>query len=247
MQIVLLGTGGYHPSELRHTACVMLPELGIVLDAGTSFFRVRELLRTATLDIFLSHAHLDHVIGLTYLPNVVRDKQVARVTVHAAADKLQAIQQHLYSADLFPGEPPFVSAPLETLTTLSANVKVTSFALDHPGGSQGFRVESPTGTMAYVTDTTTEIDYVSRIADVDVLIHECYFADEFAADARRSGHSCTSAVARIATAANVGMLVLVHVNPLDNDEDPLGLHVAREIFAETHLGVDGMVIDLEAT
>ncbi len=51
MQVVLLGTGGYHPSELRHTACVMLPELGIVFDAGTSFFRVRELLCTSNLDV----------------------------------------------------------------------------------------------------------------------------------------------------------------------------------------------------
>ena len=42
MKILLLGTAGYHPSETRHTACVMLPEAGIVLDAGTGFFRVRE-------------------------------------------------------------------------------------------------------------------------------------------------------------------------------------------------------------
>ena len=247
MQVVLLGTGGYHPSELRHTACIMLPELGIVFDAGTSFFRVRELLCTSTLDIFLSHAHLDHVIGLTYLGNVLREKDVARVTVHGAADKLRAIEQHLFSADLFPVEPPYVSAPLDTVTALSGDVEVTSFTLDHPGGSRGFRVDSPTGTMAYVTDTTTEIDYLSQIADVDVLIHECYFTDEFAAIARQSGHSCTSAVARIASAANVGMLVLVHVNPLNDDEDPIELDVARKIFAETHLGVDGMAIDLEAT
>ena len=51
----------------------MLPEVGVVLDAGTGFYRVREHLRTSELDVFLTHAHLDHVVGLTYLFDVVRD------------------------------------------------------------------------------------------------------------------------------------------------------------------------------
>ena len=42
MKLLLLGTSGYHPSEQRQTACLMLPEVGIVLDAGTGFFRVRQ-------------------------------------------------------------------------------------------------------------------------------------------------------------------------------------------------------------
>ena len=67
MKLLLLGTGGYHPNQRRHTACLMLPEAGIVLDAGTGFFRVRQHVATPSLDILLTHAHLDHVVGLTYL------------------------------------------------------------------------------------------------------------------------------------------------------------------------------------
>ncbi len=67
MLLNLLGTTGYHPNERRQTACFMLPELGIVLDAGTGMFRVHDHLQTDTLDIFLSHAHLDHILGLTFL------------------------------------------------------------------------------------------------------------------------------------------------------------------------------------
>ena len=54
-RLLLLGTTGYHPSERRHTACMMLPEIGVVLDAGTAMFRVRQHLATPTLDIFLTH------------------------------------------------------------------------------------------------------------------------------------------------------------------------------------------------
>ena len=46
MKVALLGTGAYHPNERRHTACVMLPEIGVIFDAGTSFFRVTSRLKT---------------------------------------------------------------------------------------------------------------------------------------------------------------------------------------------------------
>ena len=40
------------------------------------------------------------------------------------------------------------------------------------------------------------------------------------------------------------MLVLTHINPLSDEEDPVGLDVAREIFPDTHIGLDHMVIEL---
>jgi hypothetical protein len=65
MRVEFLGTGGYHPNERRHTACVLLPEIGLAFDAGTSVFRLPPRLESKELDVFLSHAHLDHIAGLT--------------------------------------------------------------------------------------------------------------------------------------------------------------------------------------
>ena len=67
MRLLFLGTGGYHPNERRHTAGLMLPELGVVFDAGSSFFRVQSRLQTKELDVFLTHAHLDHTGWLPVL------------------------------------------------------------------------------------------------------------------------------------------------------------------------------------
>lgn len=244
MKVFILGTAGYHPNEFRHTACVMVPELGVVFDAGTSFFRIRDLIATEHLDIFLSHSHLDHVVGLTYLHDVLWDKSVSRVTVHAMSEKLSVVTENLFHPDLFPVAPVFANSVLESVTDLGSGVRVTSFPLDHPGGSVGFRLDTPDVSMAYVTDTTSDADYVSHLQGVDLLIHECYFPDGNEELARRTGHCCTNHAASVAKRASVGMLVLTHINPLNVDEDPIGLDAAREIFPDTHVGVDHMVIDL---
>ncbi len=143
MKLHLLGTAGYHPTERRHTACFMLPEPGIVLDAGTGMFRVREHLHTRQLDIFLTHAHLDHVVGLTYLFDVLADREMQRVTIHATPDKLAAIDQHLLNELIFPVKLPYEMRPLIQNAPLAGGGKLRHFPLAHPGGSVGFRLDWP--------------------------------------------------------------------------------------------------------
>ena len=82
MQLLLLGTTGYHPNDRRQTPCLLLPERGVMLDAGTGLYRAARYLQTPHLDVFLTHAHLDHVIGLTYLFNVERIVNEARANLH---------------------------------------------------------------------------------------------------------------------------------------------------------------------
>src|SRR3954462_4916462 len=156
MKLLPLGTAGYHPNEQRHTACYMLPELGIVLDAGTGMFRVREHLQTPTLDIFLSHAHLDHVVGLTYLFGTLYGRSMERVTVHGEAEKLAAIQEHLLSPLIFPAALPCEYAPLNGPVKISGGGVLRHFPLAHPGGTVGFRIDWPDRSLAYITDTTAQ-------------------------------------------------------------------------------------------
>ena len=245
MKLLLLGTAGYHPNERRQTACLMLPEEGIVLDAGTGFFRVRGHLQTPALDILLTHAHLDHVVGLTYLLSTSWERKLERITVHGEAAKLAAIREHLLADELFPAPLPCAWQPLPTGPVEIAGARVTHFPLVHPGGSVGYRLDWPGRSLAYVTDTTATQDapYVQAIRGVDLLIHECNFRDSEREWAVKTGHSCTSAVASVTKAAGVKRLVLLHFNPLDDSADPIDLPAARAIFPATDLGYDGMTID----
>jgi ribonuclease BN (tRNA processing enzyme) len=248
MKLILLGTGGYYPTTQRHTACLLLPEIGIVLDAGSGICRLGDYLQTDRLDIFLTHAHLDHILGLTYLVNVVPQDVVRNTTVHGDAAKLAAVRQHLFDEAIFPVEPPFRFAPLGGSPTfaLPGGGSLTHFPLSHPGGSLGFRLDWPDHSLAYVTDTTAaaDADYVEHIRDVDLLIHECYFTDNDRDLPAITGHSWLQPVAEVAAAAKVDRLVLVHIGPQYASDGVFALTSARQTFANLELGVDGMELDV---
>jgi len=242
MKLLLLGTTGYHPNDRRHTACMMLPELGVVLDAGSALFRIGKHLATDSLDIFLTHAHLDHVVGLTYMFDVIHEHPLQKISVHGEQAKLDAIRKHLFSDLLFPVEPPFEMRVLRPQLTLADGAVLTHFPLKHPGGSVGYRIDWPDRSLAYVTDTvaTADADYVEKIRGVDLLIHECYFGDDMEEQAELTGHSCLTPVAQVAAAAEVGRMVLVHINPLLANDDAVDIDAARKIFKNVEIGVDGM-------
>jgi ribonuclease BN (tRNA processing enzyme) len=245
MKLVLLGTTGYHPNDHRHTACMMLPESGVVLDAGTAMFRVRDYLVTRTLDIFLTHSHLDHIIGLSFLFDVLHERQVDRVAIHGQAEKIAAIQRHLFAPDLFPAQVPAEFRELATEVELPEGGVVTHFPLEHPGGALGYRLDWPERSLAYVTDTTATADanYLEHIHGVDVLVHECYFTDEHSDWAVKTGHSCATPVLELARAADVGRLILVHINPLVTDDRLYDIDRMRSVFPATDIGTDRMTIE----
>ena len=138
MKLIALGTAGYHPTERRQTACFLLPELGIVLDAGTGMFRLRERLATTQLDIYLTHAHLDHVAGLTFLLDVFNGKPMERVTIHALADKLEAVDKHLLDELIFPVKLPYEMRPLVQDAEIAGGGKLRHFRWCIRAGRLGF-------------------------------------------------------------------------------------------------------------
>ncbi len=221
MQIHCLGTTGYHPSPSRHTACYYLPDVGLVLDAGTGLFRLIPLLREnprRELSIVLSHAHLDHVMGLTFLLDVMASTEVQRVRVFAKAEKAQAIREHLFNEHLFPVPLNFELVELQdpTGTFELDDWRVDYFPLEHPGGSIGFVVSAQQKRIAYITDTSPidAPEFVQNLMAIDLLMHECYFDDSQAEWSMRTGHSWLSAVTRLVQQVQPKQTLLIHVNPL---------------------------------
>ncbi|MBL8813452.1 MAG: metal-dependent hydrolase [Planctomycetaceae bacterium] len=239
MRLIFLGTGGYHPNERRQTASLLLPEQGIALDAGTGMFRLASKLACSELDVLLTHAHLDHIVGLTFLLVPMLKGELTRVRVYGTEETLRAVRDHLFAPALFPVMPDFEWCPLTKSPMSFANgVSVCWTGLDHPGGSIAYRIEAGGKSVAYVTDTTAPGRYGDFIHGVDLLVHECYFPDDMADWAAKTGHSNSTPVAQIARSAAVKRLVLVHADPQHPEDDPIGLDGIRKIFPNSQLAED---------
>jgi ribonuclease Z len=236
MKLHCLGTAGYHPGEVRHTSCYYLPEIGLALDAGSGLFRLKPLIDRPHIDIVLSHAHLDHVMGLTFLLSLTGCTPLERVRVHAAAEHLRTVQEHLLSPGLFPVKPPIEwrplpedGSPLQLADGQLRHLRLTQ----HPGHSTAYRLDLHHRSLAYVTDTICgpEASYRSLIERVDLLIHECNFPDSQKELALMTGHSWLSEVLGLAHTCRVKQLALTHFSPFADPDNPLGC----QLHTLTHL------------
>ncbi len=231
MNIEFLGTGGYHPDAHRHTTCVLLPDRGLCFDAGSAFFRAPERLAAhgvTELDLVLTHAHLDHIVGLTFPLAHIERGALTAVRIHGRRAKLDAVREHLFANDLFPVMPRVFSwRPLPE--TESGSFSIAGGTLHfreqtHPGGSLGLRFEADGARFAFCTDTAPDPATVAFAADADLFAHECNFPDGWEALAERTGHSTLTPVLGLAHQSRAKRTLLVHVSPdTDDPADPVGL------------------------
>ena len=104
---------------------------------------------------------------------------------------------------------------------------------------------APPRSYAYCSDTQYDESIIPYIKDVDLLYHEATYADDREDLAEKYNHSTARQAANIAKAANVGKLVIGHYSQRYKDETLL-LNEAREVFEETYLAEEEMVVRVES-
>ena len=250
MEARLLGSGGWMPTDARETPCVYLRrgDRVLLVDAGTGLRRLRTepalLEGVAQVDVVLTHFHLDHVVGLSYLPGMDVPVEVWGPGRAVADQSTKELLHRLL-------DPPFL---LRTAGDFGGTIEAVH-ELGPPGADVGpFRIDvrvqphhaSPTlalkvdGVLAHCTDTAYDGDNVAFASGARVLLHEAFHAGETTDD---HGHTAAGDAARLAAAAGVERLVLIHPGPVSGSDDER-LAAARRHFAATELGRDGMRIEL---
>ena len=269
-KLTILGGNGWIPAFNRHTCCYAL-ELGdhlFIFDLGSGacrlgeFYSPEKLLNFKEINIFLSHYHLDHIAGITYLPLYLKG---CRVTIFGPGKNIYGKStEEILSAHL---EKPYFALPLVDypmdLTFVDieigkneiAGVEISTLLQSHSDPTIGYRLNDH---LAYITDTACSPDTINFVHGTNILLHETWFDNlEYNALSRRNSsvtedisielrsHANIDWVMQVANKAQINTLFLIHLNPSYNDERiSRMLTYAKTSFMETYLAIDGTTLSI---
>ena len=96
---------------------------------------------------------------------------------------------------------------------------------------------------AFCSDTAYYLDIIELISSVDCLYHESTFLDSHSDLAKKTKHSTASDAAKIASAANVGKLILGHFSNRYKNQEKFLLE-AKIHFKNVELAIEGTEFDI---
>lgn len=247
----ILGAGGWIPTGTHATCSALLRQgdAAVLIDAGTGIGRLvsdRSLLAgVETLDLVLTHFHLDHVVGLGYAPGL-REAGGFPPRIWGPAEALTGGSTEEVLRRI--NGPPFADADFGLVAREVRELALGEQAIG-PFTVTARRQEGhSTATLAlrfddlltYCTDTPYDAGNVELATGTRVLMHEAWFLEP----SRREGeiHSSGRDAGAVAAAAGVERLVLIHLDPLGGHEAVV--EEARGEFPAAELAYDGLEIEL---
>lgn len=246
MKVTFLGTNGWYDTDTGNTVSVFVDagDSYIILDAGFGFVKARSLIKEEKpVCLFISHLHLDHLIGLHTLPLFNVPQGIDIFTERRMVEGLRSFLRR-----------PFTSPPVMLKTKLrfhdiAKKAKMPfdySYArLQHSVPCYGYRFASGGKTLAYCTDTGLCGNLKRLAKGADLLIIEC--AMKTGDTSPNLFHVTPETAARVAKEAGSGELALFHFDPGRYPtfaEREAAEKAARGIFSNTIAARDGTQIYL---
>ncbi len=241
----------------------------IILDAGTGMRELgRSLLGRANGapikgDIFLTHAHWDHIQGIPFFgPIFQRGNHFTIWGSHSLETSIDRIVRDQMNPVVFPVPFEELDATIDfsaisDATQRRQGFEVSACPVRHPGGALGYRfTETREGarSLVYISDNElgsggkyeTPVGWRTSLVDfvrgAKVLVHDTTYTAEEYDHHRGWGHSTYDDALALAIEARVDTLVMFHHKP-ERSDDELDQRVAacRAIVKER--GID---LDIEA-
>ncbi len=199
MKLTVLGCSGSVTPEAG--TCSFLVGERVVVEMGSAASALTLEAQAGIDDIFLTHAHLDHVKDLAFFAENVYALRRRPVRVHAQPETLERIAAHLLNGVIWPDfsrlptldNPTLRYAPLEPGSSVEVpGLRITPIEVEHPGGCVAYLLDSGDGILVLSGDTgPTEAlwDAVNAAGDrVRGVIIETSFPNRLRDLADISGH-----------------------------------------------------------
>lgn len=212
MKVTFLGTNGWYDTDTGCTSSVLI-ETGdryIIFDAGSGFRKAKDLVRPdKKVALFISHLHLDHLIGLHTLPLFRFSKGIDVFTPKGFDKLLKGFLKR-----------PFTSPPSSLATKLRfhsldgrcrPDFDLEARKLFHSVPCYGYKITIEGKSVAYCTDTGVCGNLKRLAKNTDLLITECAMAPHD--KTFNPFHLTPEAAATVAAASGTGRLALFHFDP----------------------------------
>ena len=251
-----------------HTSCVELeprdaePDEYFVCDMGSGarpfgeHVAARQAGRPATIHVFMSHMHWDHIMGFPFFgPAYVQGNHIRIYGCHEALEHAFRRQQEPPS---FPVPFSQLGAEVEFVHLAPGQVHrfpaftVTPQLQQHSGDSYGFRFESHGKSVVYTTDSEHKLDdhsarqkIVEFFYQADLVIFDAMYSLADAVSVKADwGHSSNVVGVELCQAARARKLALFHHEPA-NDDDAIE-RILRETRRLEELTRDGQRLEVIA-
>jgi phosphoribosyl 1,2-cyclic phosphodiesterase len=233
----------------------------LIFDAGSGLRKLGEELvdsqPSQNIDLFLSHGHVDHLIGLPFFAPLFQNGRHMRIWA-AGFEEIGGTRgavSRLMSFPLFPigvetmnGNVTFHDFRRGDALTPHKDVVIRTASLNHPGGATAYRVEYNNRAICYMTDSeldAVEPSWLALAKDADILIMDATYTNEELPQHKGWGHGSWQQVVDFADAAGVKTLCLFHHDPDHSDAvmDQIAADVAA-VRAGTIVAREGLSIEV---
>jgi len=247
MDVIFPGTSGWYDTSTGNTICTLLRarKSNILFDAGTGIHKIdRYIDFSKDTFLFLSHFHLDHIIGLHILNKFKFRKRFVIIGQKGTKKILNNL-----------------IAPPYTISFRSLNYKVEFLELSeghhnlpldveclpllHSEPSMGYRINIDGKTISYCLDTGPCDNLIDLSRDSDLMITECSFPAGMVV--KGWPHLNPELAAKAAKRANARILALTHFDAsiyMDWKDRLKAQGIARGIFPRAFVAKDDMKVEL---
>ncbi|TAL28352.1 MAG: MBL fold metallo-hydrolase [Nitrospirae bacterium] len=247
MKITFLGTNGWYDTSTGNTICILVEtdKYDIILDAGNGLYKAdRYISNKKPAYLFLSHFHLDHIIGLhilgkfnlsqgLYICGQAGTKEILNKIINLPFS--MPIERLGYKIEIYdlPEKKQEIPFRMEFLPLLHSSLTL------------GYRFELEDKVIAYCPDTGYCENAVKLAKNADLLITECAFKPGQSSE--DWPHLNPETAARIAKEADAKRLALVHFDASiyqSLEERKQAEEAAKKIFGNTSAAIDDMRIEI---